>query len=142
MSIRQISVVLIMMVLSLRNCDGFQCYICNWSPNINNRTDQCTSANFNEITVNVFNGCIHGCEVVTVFEANGGIYNFYRNCLMKGKKVLDECLVETKNGRKTRSCRCASHYCNSSSLVQFSWLLPIAFILTTSTRIPHLLSFE
>ncbi|KAF0306155.1 hypothetical protein FJT64_022296 [Amphibalanus amphitrite] len=103
------------LILAVQQCSGYKCYICSWSPSSPNRTDICTTENFNQHAVKVFDGCVYGCEIVAAYDSNGELENFYRNCVVKGKEVTNDCRDMTTVAFRKHVCRCGSDLCNTAA---------------------------
>ncbi|XP_037069823.1 uncharacterized protein LOC119091260 [Pollicipes pollicipes] len=112
--LKSVAIATVTLLLAAQQCVAYKCYVCSWSPTSHNRTDICTRANFNKDAVKTFGGCPHGCEVVSAYDTNGELENFYRNCVVKGKKVTNDCREETNAAVRKTVCRCDSDLCNDA----------------------------
>ncbi|EFX71198.1 hypothetical protein DAPPUDRAFT_327378 [Daphnia pulex] len=98
---------------TLQTVEGVQCYVCSWSPADSNRVDVCTRKNFSESVRT--HSCETGCETVTVFDKNGRLDFFYRNCAANTSSITGTCVNETSKAITKEICNCNSNYCNQSS---------------------------
>ena len=108
---------------TVQQCAGYKCYVCSWSPASPNRTDTCTFENFNKDMTKVFDGCPYGCGIAAAYDSNEKLENFYRNCVVKGKEVTNDCRDETTVAFRNHFCRCNSDLCNSAAAVSSPVLL-------------------
>ncbi|KAI9555119.1 hypothetical protein GHT06_017634 [Daphnia sinensis] len=98
---------------TLQTVEGVQCYVCSWSPADSNRVDVCTRKNFSESVRT--HSCETGCETVTVFDKNGRLDFFYRNCAANTSSITGTCFNETSKAITKEICNCDSNYCNKGS---------------------------
>jgi len=129
-----VGIVTLALLMAVQQSAAYKCYICSWSPASTNRTDICSSDKFLEKAVKVFEGCPHGCEAVSVYDTNGVLQNYYRNCVVKGKTITDDCVDESNEAVRKKVCRCASDLCNSASGVGPGLVLTLAAALATIRR--------
>jgi len=106
-------VVLLLCLLQLNAVEGnVDCYVCSWAST--ELRDSCTDAHFNS-SVRV-HSCQYGCESVTVYDKNGKLDNFYRNCASANSDM--GCRTDNSKSMKKEVCTCNENYCNSSSQMQ------------------------
>lgn len=103
-----------------RSADAVHCYVCSWSPNDQNRVDTCTRSNFSTTARTL--KCDVGCETVTVFDKNGRLDFFYRNCAANTTTITGTCHNETSRAITKEICTCDSDYCNRSTALELNSL--------------------
>ena len=52
--------------------------------------------------------------------------NFYRNCVVKGKKITNDCKDHNYPGLRKRICRCNSDRCNAADVSSPALLCTLA----------------
>jgi len=128
--------------------EGAQCYVCSWSPSDTYRADLCTRGNFSDSVRTT--KCEHGCESVTVFDKNGKMDFFYRNCVQEAAVAVKgtqanhhhhqqsrSCWNETSKTISKEICMCYSDYCNGASLSTSDKFVMVSAMLAAYIALSH-----
>ncbi|KAK4300104.1 hypothetical protein Pmani_027676 [Petrolisthes manimaculis] len=94
-----------------------QCFVCSYSPGSNStRVDGCTDTNFTtESYYQVLTrSCPLGCEAVTVYDLNGVLLTFHRNCATSSPPLTNTCETHQNRVLTRHVCTCDTSYCNAA----------------------------
>ncbi|XP_042236510.1 uncharacterized protein LOC121875857 [Homarus americanus] len=92
-----------------------QCFLCSYSPRSNSsRIDGCTDGNFTEEQTES-RSCDLGCEAVTVYDLNGEVESFHRNCATEDTLMTNSCGFYKTIILTRYVCTCDWSYCNTAS---------------------------
>ncbi|KAL7648116.1 UNVERIFIED_CONTAM: hypothetical protein RMT77_000017 [Armadillidium vulgare] len=118
-----------------------ECFVCSYSPRGNSsRMDVCTDANFTDSVIDA-RTCDVGCEAVSVYDKNGNLESFHRNCYHTSASIVNECLT-SNNVLVTRTvCSCDWNYCNASHRQEPFTYLVLSLVLVLQI-ISHVLRKE
>ncbi|XP_045593914.1 uncharacterized protein [Procambarus clarkii] len=92
-----------------------QCFLCSYSPRSNSsRIDGCTDANFTSEHIES-RSCSLGCESVDVYDINGELESFHRNCATNDTIMTNTCETYKTIILTRFVCSCDWSYCNAAS---------------------------
>ncbi|XP_063601585.1 uncharacterized protein LOC134777663 [Penaeus indicus] len=91
---------------------GLECFLCSYSPRGNSsRMDGCTDANFTADQTET-RTCAIGCESVAVYDLNGELESFHRNCATNSTIITNSCETYKTIVLTRHVCSCNWSYCN------------------------------